>query len=53
MGDNPALQAALNTGEEVIPLFVRDPFFGHSRFYSKKRAATAKKIGLGRKPKAS
>ncbi|KAA3648488.1 MAG: deoxyribodipyrimidine photo-lyase [Chloroflexi bacterium] len=36
--DNSALQAALDAGEEVIPLFIRDPFFERSRFYSEKRA---------------
>ena len=37
--DNPALDAALSNAEQVIPVFIRDPFFEQSDFVGDKRIA--------------
>ena len=39
LSDNQALDAAQRDAGEVIPLYVLDPFFRQSRFYSTRRAA--------------
>lgn len=38
LNDNPALQAALSTGEQVIPLFIIDPNLWQGQWFSARRA---------------
>jgi deoxyribodipyrimidine photo-lyase len=37
--DNQALDAALSSAEQVVPVFINDPFFDHSPMVSARRAA--------------
>ncbi len=39
LSDNPALDAALSHGKQVIPLFILDPNLWEGKFFSAKRAA--------------